>query len=184
LFPDGSYKNQWGQDQSVPDFTQLETKMWFYYAATSYISAGAEAIHFGQVALMASHDNTRQHTWEILSKVRTYASVHARRGFVLCNAHIFQEGWSYQGILLMDFHAFPSRPRDVVDTPQHATLELECPFFNPYCIPFRRSAGGRTVGGYDVDSLPYLVELDNWGVSSTPGQHVPHSDWTWGEDGK
>ena len=33
-----------------------------------------------------------------------------------------------------------------------------------------------------VDSLPYLVELDNWGVSSTPGQHVPHSDWTWGRD--
>jgi len=33
-----------------------------------------------------------------------------------------------------------------------------------------------------VDSLPYLVELDNWGVSATPGQHVPHSDWTWGRD--
>ena len=33
-----------------------------------------------------------------------------------------------------------------------------------------------------MDSLPYLVELDNWGVSVTPGQHVPHSDWTWGRD--
>ncbi len=36
----------------VPDESQLETRMWFYYQAVSYIVIGCEAIHFGQVEIM------------------------------------------------------------------------------------------------------------------------------------
>jgi hypothetical protein len=135
---------------------------------------------FFQVRLMAAQDPTREHTWDLLSRVRKFAKSGSRRGFVLCNAHVFEAGWSYQGVLLMDFHAFPSRPRDVLGRPQEAVLKLECD--STVCVPYQRSAGGVTVGGYNVSSLPYLVELDNWGESSTPGKHVPNSAWTWGQD--
>jgi hypothetical protein len=30
--------------------------------------------------------------------------------------------------------------------------------------------------------LPYLVEIDNWGVSKTPGQPKAGSIWIWGYD--
>ena len=34
LFPDGSFVNQWGENASVPDWTQTETKLWVYFAAS------------------------------------------------------------------------------------------------------------------------------------------------------
>jgi hypothetical protein len=52
LYPDGLFKGHWGRDASVPDMSQLETRMWFFYLAAAYINAGFEAIHFGQVELM------------------------------------------------------------------------------------------------------------------------------------
>jgi hypothetical protein len=39
LYPDGKFKNQWGRG-SVPDVSQLETKLYFYYLAVSYINIG------------------------------------------------------------------------------------------------------------------------------------------------
>lgn len=150
LFKDGYGLDHWNHNQSIPDFTRRETKLWFFYASSRYIDVGAEALHLGQVALMAKLDQDKSHTWQLLSAIRNYASVHARRNFVLCNAHIFSSEWKYNDTLLMDFHAFPCRPK----TMQIITGTGE--------VPYRCSAGGKTVAGYEVDSLPYLVELDNW----------------------
>lgn len=192
LFPDGWGKDRFGQGKSVPDYTQQETKLWVLYAAMGYIDAGAEALHMGQVRLMGKNDPTRKHTWSISTAIHDYAKAAARRGFVLCNAHVFEKSWSYNGTLLMDFHAFPSRPRDVLGKPLEAQLRVDstgncgdpshCHTGSCPVVPYRMSAGGWTFGGYRVDSLPYLVELDNWGSSSTPGKHVQCSDWTWGTD--
>ena len=44
-----------GQGQ-VPDESQLETRMWFYYQAISYLNIGCEGIHFGQVEIMNKND--------------------------------------------------------------------------------------------------------------------------------
>ena len=55
LYPDGRFVNHWGRG-SVPDMSQLETRMWFYFLTTSYIDVGIEAIHFGQVGLMDKND--------------------------------------------------------------------------------------------------------------------------------
>ena len=44
LFPDKSFVNQWGPNSSVPDYTQLETKLWSYYVASRYLNAGAESM--------------------------------------------------------------------------------------------------------------------------------------------
>src|ERR1700677_5021128 len=45
-----------GPGAQVPDESRLETQMWFYYQAVSYIDAGCEAIHFGQVEIMNPND--------------------------------------------------------------------------------------------------------------------------------
>lgn len=70
--------------------------------------------------------------------------------------------------------------------PPKAILTVQKPGQPDYdhCGPhiYQSSAGGKTVNGWSVDSLPYIVELDNFGESSTPGQHVKNQCWTWGRD--
>ena len=56
LFPNGKYVDHWESGCSVPDITQLETQMYFYYRACKYIDAGFEAIHWGQVNLIGESD--------------------------------------------------------------------------------------------------------------------------------
>jgi hypothetical protein len=168
LYPDGSFVDHWGANKSVPDWSQLEARMWFYYAADLYMSAGAEALHLGQMRLMTLNDASRRHSWDLLSRVRARAQRAARRGFVLINAHVFEEGWSFNGSLLLDFHAFPSRPRDIVSRPPEAQLRVSCVksantsscccdstnlTVLSQCVPYRRSAGGLTPSGY-VASVP------------------------------
>src|SRR3546814_8709336 len=42
LNPDGVLVNHWGVGASVPDISQLETRMFFYYMACRYMEAGIE----------------------------------------------------------------------------------------------------------------------------------------------
>jgi hypothetical protein len=39
-----------------------------------------------------------------------------------------------------------------------------------------------TPSGWRCEHLPYLVEIDNWGVSKQPGQPRAGSIWIWGYD--
>jgi hypothetical protein len=39
-----------------------------------------------------------------------------------------------------------------------------------------------TYSGWSCEHLPYLVEFDNYGVSSTPGQARAGQYWVWGYD--
>src|SRR5262249_36601416 len=109
LYPNGKFRNNWGKDKCVPDITQPETQMWFYYLATRYIDAGIEGIPFGQGDLMGQRD--RDHAaWDgLLGRVRAYARVHARRGIVLCDGHVPRGGIRVGDRLLFDFHSFPMR---------------------------------------------------------------------------
>jgi hypothetical protein len=87
LYPDGRFVNHWGGRGSVPDMGQLETRMWFYFLTTSYIDVGIEAIHFGQVGLMDKNDPGHTGWLDMLQRVRAYARQHARRHFLICDAH-------------------------------------------------------------------------------------------------
>ena len=69
------------------------------------------------------------------------------------------------GQLLMDFHSFPLRIMEVPDQPQEAILKVG---FSDGI--YGRSKGGMTFSGWTCEHLPYLVEIDNWGVSQQPGQ--------------
>ena len=176
IYPEGQ-RRDWGRNASMPDESRLETRLWFYYQAASYIDAGFEGIHFGQVEILNRNDRDNAHWEDLLTRVRAYAAKHARRHMVLCNGHVPSGGLVREGRLLLDFHAFPLRIMEVPDKPQEAILKVG---FSDGI--YGRSKGGVTFSGWRCEHLPYLVELDNWGVSRTPGQAKSGGIWIWGYD--
>jgi hypothetical protein len=176
IYPPGQ-RRDWGRNGSVPDVSRTETKLWFYCQAASYIDIGIEAIHFGQVEIMNRNDRDLANWSQVLSRVRTYAATHARRHAVLCDGHVPSGGLVRDGKLMLDFHSFPLRVMEVPDKPQQATLKVG---FSDGI--YGRSKGGTTFAGWECDHLPYLVELDNWGVSRQPGQPRVGGIWVWGYD--
>jgi len=176
IYPEGQRRN-WGKDASVPDVSRPETQLWFFYQAASYIELGFEAIHFGQVEIMALNDSDLSHWFRLLSLVRAYAAGRARRGLVLCDGHVPGGGPVRDGHLLLDFHSFPLRIKETPERPEEAVLEEghSDSFFG-------RSSGGITFSGWSCDHLPYLAEIDNWGVSAHPGESGTGEFWVWGYD--
>jgi hypothetical protein len=177
LYPDGRRKDQWGRNASVPDVSQPETKLWFFFLAASFIDLGIEAIHFGQAEIMNGNDPELAHWSEVLALARAHAARHARRHMVLCDAHVPHGGLVRDGRLLLDFHSFPLRIKEIPDRPQEAILEVG---FSDSL--YGRSRGGLTFSGWNCDHLPYLAEIDNWGVSRQPGRASAGGIWVWGYD--
>ena len=176
LFPDGRYTNHWGQDTAVPNIMSLEGQMWIYYRACMYINCGIEAIHFGQVWLIGALDNEWSMWYKIVEMVREYAKHHARRGYVVCDAHchglITADGHS-----VMDFNSFPLRMREIIEEPMKCVLE------EGYLDSlFGRSKGGIHESGWTADPLPFLVEFDNFGVSKAQGEPNHNAFFAWGYD--
>lgn len=189
LYPDGRYVDHWGLNQSVPDITQLETQMFQYWHATFYIDAGFEGLHWGQVHLMGENDTDFAAWTKVINLTREYAKEHARRKFVLNDAHTHGITGT-DGMLLFDFHAWPTRmitPEGATahpataDNPQEVLLEKGALDNNAI---YGQSLGGKTHSGWTCDSLPYVVELDNYGgVQSLATVNTPGIDyWPWGFD--
>jgi hypothetical protein len=177
LYPPEKRTRSWGGMGGVPDVSQPETQLWFYFLAASYIDLGFEGIHWGQVEIMDHSDPHLDSYARIFGLVRDYAKQHARRGMVLCNAHVPSGGLVRDGQLLLDFHAFPLRIKEVPEHPQEAVLQAG--YLDSI---FLRSKGGRTYSGWECVHLPYLVEFDNYGVSPYPGQPGQGAFWVWGYD--
>ncbi len=179
LYPDRQLHDHWNRNASVPDISQPESKRWFYYLATSYIDAGVEAIHFGQVELMGRNDQDHRHWQQVLELVRRYAAIHARRHMLLCDGHVPSGGLVCDGRLVLDFHSFPLRIIEIPDRPQEG--ELRVGYSDSI---YGRSKGGVSPSGWSCEHLPYLVELDNWSASDRPGQAgVPGFIWGYDEIG-
>jgi len=176
LYPDGHFKGHWGRQGSVPDMSQLETRMWFFYLVAAQIDAGIEAIHFGQIELMDKNDPNHTHWRDLLTRTRAYAAHHARRHFLLCDAHVPSGGFVSDGRLLFDFHSFPLRIDEVPEKPIQGILKMG--YLDSL---FGRSKGGVTPSGWTCESLPFLVELDNFGSSRREGQNIGEH-WIWGYD--
>ena len=175
LYANGHFVNHWGNGASVPDMSRLETRLWFYFLATSYIDAGIEAIHFGQVGLMDNNDPHHAGWRDMLGRVRAYAHQHARRHLLICDAHTPTGGYVEDGKLLFDFHSFPLRIVGVTNQPYRGVLQVG------YADSiFQRSKGGVTPSGWSCEHLPYLVEFDNFG-SHNPGK-PSQSPFIWGWD--
>jgi hypothetical protein len=175
-FSDGRFTDHWGKGTTVPNIMTREGQMWLYYRACSYIDCGCEAIHFGQVWLIGSTDDGWRMWHKIVGMVREYAKNHARRGYVVCDAHchgiITPEGQS-----VLDFNSFPLRLREVEGEP------MKCLLAEGYIDSiYGRSKGGLHPSGWEADPFPFLVEFDNYGVSKTPGQSTATNYYTWGYD--
>jgi len=176
-YPGGRGSNQWGQATSVPDVSRSETKLWFYFLARSYIDTGCEAIHYGQAELMNGNDPMLDHWADVLSQARRYAAKHARRHFILCDAHVPLGGLVRNDRLLLDFHSFPLRIEELPDKPKQA--QLRAGYTDAL---YGRSRGGITPSGWRCGHLPYLVEFDNYGRSRHPGESGQGRFWVWGWD--
>jgi hypothetical protein len=180
LFPDKKMVDHWRRGSSVPDICQLETKMWFFFLSASYVDIGIEAIHFGQLDLMGRNDPENRNWAELLQHVRAYAAKKARRHYLLCDAHVPKGGPVLEGKLLLDFHSFPLRPKEVAGSP--AKAELAIGYSDGL---YGRSKGGTAPSGWQCEHLPFLVEFDNFGGTRTPGepsQAKGASIFTWGYD--
>jgi len=173
IYPEGQ-RRPMGRNAQVPDESRIETRMWFYYQAITYIDLGCEGIHFGQVEIMNHNDPDNVHWAHLLGLVRDYAAMHARHHMVLCNGHVPTGGLMHDGNPLLDFHAFPLRIMETPDKPQEAILKLG---FSDGI--YHKSKGGRTFSGWTCDHLPYLVELDNYGVSRHPGEPNAKGEFNW-----
>jgi hypothetical protein len=176
LYPDGHRVNHWSRNASVPDMSQLETRMWFFYLCQQYIDTGIEAVHFGQVEIMDDRDPEHIHWRDMISRVRGYARKHARRHLLLCDAHVPSGGIVHDGKLMFDFHSFPLRIEEVTEEPQHGILKIG--YLDGI---FRRSKGGIAPSGWKCKSLPYLVEFDNFERSGREGENIG-GHWIWGYD--
>jgi len=176
LYPDGHRQDHWSRGASVPDMSQLETRMWFVYVAARYINLGVEAIHFGQVAIMDDRDPGHRYWRDMMGRVRRYAALHARRHIVLCDAHVPSGGVVHGGKLMFDFHSFPLRIEEVPDKPHRGVLKMG--YLDSI---YGRSKGGITPSGWKCEHLPYIVELDNFESTGRGGQNIG-GHWIWGWD--
>jgi hypothetical protein len=180
LFPDKRFVDHWRRGSSVPDIRQVETKMWFYFLVGSYVNIGIEAIHLGQLDLMGRDDPAYRNWDDLIQRVRKYAAKNARRHYLILDAHVPKGGPVVDGRLLLDFHSFPLRPKEVADSPGKAVLAV-----GYSDALYGRSKGGIAPSGWKCDHLPYLVEFDNFGGTRNPGQSSQAksaSIFTWGYD--
>ena len=132
-----------GRNAQVPDESRIETQLWFYYQAATYIDIGFEGIHFGQVEIMNNNDRDNAHWEHLFNLVRAHAAKNARRHMVLLNGHVPTGGLQRNGNPLLDFNAFPLRVMETPDKPQEAILKLG---FSDGI--YNRSKGGLTFSGW------------------------------------
>jgi alpha-L-fucosidase 2 len=176
LNKDGKMVNHWGR-ASVPDVTRPETQLWFYYLAGSYIDLGCEALHLGQVGLIGMADRGLKEWSRVVAKIRAYAKTHARRHLVLLDAHVPTGGMVVDGVSLLDFNSFPMRIKAIPEKPHETELQV-----GHLDSLYKRSKGCISPSGWSCQSLPYLVEFDNFGRSRTPNVADAKSIFVWGWD--
>ncbi len=180
------FHDHWVKGGSVPDMASIETQMYFFYQAVEYIDAGFESIHLGQIMLMNDNDPDNAITFSLLNRIRRYAQKNARRNFVMFDAHV-PAGFGVSeephgivdenGVLMFDFHSFPTRAKEICGQPFHTILEV-----GHYDAIYNNSMGGITPSGWKCDSLPYLVELDNSGAANPGICGGKEWWWPWGRD--
>lgn len=189
---DNHNKNIMGQGTHSPDLSRLETQMWFFYRATLFIDMGFEAVHLGSTPSMCDVDAGNGYAGfkRMTDAIHEYAKDHARRGYVLLNAHS-KEMKTPENELVLDFYAWlvlgdvPEGETAGAPSEEHPQrLEINIGK-NPYSI-YGKSAGGIHPCGYEVKNAPYVVEFDNYGViwSEIDQPHTQKSGmypWGWEE---
>ena len=177
LADNGKFVNHWRPNSSVPDISKIETRLWFYYLAGTYITIGCEAFHIGQVELIGMNDIERTYWAEMLAKIRDYARDHARRKWIIIDAHVPYGGMLKDNVSLLDFNSFPLRIKELPEQPYRGKLEVG------YSDGiYLKSKGCITPSDWTCESLPYLVEFDNFGRGKETNVATLESHFIWGWD--
>lgn len=176
----------WGNDGSgVPDITQTETKMYFYYQITRYIDAGYEAFHMGQAEkMMLYRGNSYATHWdELLTKARKYAKTHARRGIALfdCHTAIDSNGIKVGDNLVFDIQGAGIVPNETKT--ENGALMCEISDYKKCWLSWiGRSAGGKHPLGFTIENNFTILEFDNYGGNGKPGVATKNAFYNWGFD--
>lgn len=182
LSKEGKYVDHWHKGGSVPDISRIETQLWFHYLACSYINIGCEAFHLGQIELIGMHDPQREYWAKVIDHIRTYAAVHARRHWVLLDAHTPKGGMLKDGKSLIDFNSFPMRICAIPVEPKEGEAQQAELRINHLDGLYGKSLGCITPSGWTCESLPYLVEIDNYGKEEPVNVADTTSYFPWGWD--
>lgn len=182
LSKEGKYVDHWHKGGSVPDISRIETQLWFHYLACSYINIGCEAFHLGQIELIGMHDPQRKYWAKVIDHIRTYAAVHARRHWVLLDAHTPKGGMLKDGKSLIDFNSFPMRICAIPGEPKEGEAQQAELRVNHLDGLYGKSLGCITPSGWTCESLPYLVEIDNYGKEEPVNVADTTSYFPWGWD--
>ena len=146
LFPKGT--DTW---DCMPDISQQEAQMWFYYRGVRYIDSGYEAFHMGQIHLYTGHDRGYKAIGKVLSMLRAYGKKHARRHKVIFDAH--SHSLVVNGHSLLDYNAMPFTRFPILDRSGEKLV----------LVREGKSGGGISPEGVYEEALPFLYEYDNWG---------------------
>ena len=176
LDPGGMFVRVWAHRGSVPDITRTESQLWLMFLIGTYVDIGIEAIHLGQVSLMGMNDPQFRNWADFMKKVRKYVNSKARRNYILFDAHTPTGGMIVDGVSILDFNSFPLRIKETPACFMHAQLEV-----GYLDSMYGRSKGCVTPSGWSCESLPYLVEFDNFGISKHPDV-AADDHFIWGYD--
>lgn len=160
LFPQGTCT--W---DCMPDLSQREAQMWFYYRGVRYIDSGYEAFHMGQIHLYTGHDRGYKGIGRVIELLRAYGKAHARRHKVLFDAH--SHSLVVNGKSLLDYNAMPFTRFPILDRPGEKLI----------LVREGKSGGGISPEGVYEEALPFLYEYDNWGGRD----HWAHENQTYEE---
>ena len=184
LFKDGYGVDYWEKDHHIPDITTTEMQMFVYYRACSFIDVGFEALHLGQVKLTGKNDTNNATYAKLIGMIRDYAKTHARRGYVLINAHN-NNFTGPDGTMLADMIVAPARMHAAKGETKHAVSET-----NPQrCIiekgywgdsVYQSGISGTSPSGWYAEKYPYLVEFDNYSLGET--DTTDPNSYVWGKD--
>lgn len=183
--PNGKFVDHWHKGGSVPDISQQETQLWFYFLACSYINIGCEALHLGQIELMGMNDPGKKHWASLIDKIRDYAKTHSRRHWVILDAHTPKGHMVVDGKSLLDFNSFPMRIRAIPTEKEWKEGDIQPAELSVNHVDaiYLKSHGCITPSGWSCEHLPYLVEIDNYGkkepvnIADTTSYHP----WGWDE---
>jgi len=160
----------------VPDISQLETQMYYYYMGCRYIDAGCESLDFAQVELMneSEFDNLNDHRskdekkhdpkyWAIVfEKLRQYADSKPGIRFLLITGDT-QGMRDDAGRLAFDFHRSVLRPCEYPKYPIPSNGGLVY-LSKEACYPDKVwgvSLGGISPSGWYCVHAPMLRNIDN-----------------------
>ena len=135
----------------MPDISQTETQMWFYYRGVRYIDCGFEAFHLGQIHLYTFRDRSYSAIGKVIEMLREYGKKNARRHKVIFDAH--SHSLVVNGKSLLDYNAMPLTRFSILDRDGEKLV----------LVREGKSGGGISPEGVYEKALPFLYEYDNWG---------------------